>query len=222
MYIKNCKPGARSLSRSNHIANDLFVVDARFRFVSATASVDDNRRVRWNAGEANRHELVGAKRRFVLDRQNGHRLRWLPALLRTGMLLCVSTRIQTSTTKNDTGIDFDFNAGDASTNTWWGVAVDTNGDPVVQDSTDPDPGLWVSQTSLQNFNYDDGTVCENVDAETSPYLVIPDNSSLRTDMQVDLGDFGLIIYGNTMIFAMYADAGGSVRALIVSASTHTL
>src|SRR3990172_2424520 len=49
---------------------------------------------------------------------------------------------------SNSGLDWTANAG--SPGNWWGVVTDNNGDPVIQGSGDPFPGMYVSSTSLVN------------------------------------------------------------------------
>jgi Fungal chitosanase of glycosyl hydrolase group 75/Bacterial SH3 domain len=107
----------------------------------------------------------------------------------------------------DTGIDFLANAGQPGN--WWALAVDKNGNPFIQGSTDPYPGYHISTTAL----FDSGFVSQNprryVDSTKIPYIVLPGNSDFRKVTGVKLGDFAVAYNTNNekLAFAIYADVG---------------
>ncbi|MEH2346999.1 MAG: glycoside hydrolase family 75 protein [Nostoc sp.] len=107
----------------------------------------------------------------------------------------------------DKGIDFLANAG--YSDNWWALAVDKNGNPFIQDSTDPYPGYYVSTTAL----FDSGFAKQNprryVDSTKIPYIVLPGNGDFREVTGVKLGDFAVVYNRNNekIAFAIYADVG---------------
>ncbi|MEH2261218.1 glycoside hydrolase family 75 protein [Nostoc sp.] len=107
----------------------------------------------------------------------------------------------------DTGIDFLANAG--YSDNWWALAVDKNGNPFIQGSTDPYPGYYISTTAL----FDSGFVKQDprryIDSTKIPYIVLPGNSDFRKVTGVKLGDFAVVYNTNNekVAFAIYADVG---------------
>jgi hypothetical protein len=106
----------------------------------------------------------------------------------------------------DNGIDYLANAG--SPGNWWGITVNpSTRQPYVQTSQDPVPGNYITSTSLANKLYGPDRQCRFADACKLSFIVIPNSSSLRADVNVAIGDFGIVVYKNTLIYTMYADAG---------------
>lgn len=73
----------------------------------------------------------------------------------------------------DSGLDYTANAG--SPGSWWGVATDPEGDPIVQSIYDVAPGYYVSTTALTVPGYSNEFPEHYVDAERYPYIVVPGN-----------------------------------------------
>jgi hypothetical protein len=108
---------------------------------------------------------------------------------------------------NNSGLDWTANAG--STGNWWGIVTDSNGDPILQNSNDPYPGMYVSTTSLVNSAYGTTNPLHYTNSETVPFIVLP--SSVRTAGNISIGDVAYV-YNTTngkSCFAIYADAGPS-------------
>ncbi|WP_298921091.1 glycoside hydrolase family 75 protein [uncultured Nostoc sp.] len=107
----------------------------------------------------------------------------------------------------DTGIDFLANAGHPGN--WWALAVDRDGNPFIQGSTDLYPGYYISTTAL----FDSGFVKQDprryVDSTKIQYIVLPENADFRKLTGVKLGDFAVVYNTNNekLIFAIYADIG---------------
>ncbi|WP_372365705.1 alpha/beta hydrolase [Candidatus Uabimicrobium sp. HlEnr_7] len=100
------------------------------------------------------------------------------------------------------GLDYLANAGHPGN--WWGI-VTKNGVPVIQKSTDPAPGYYVSQTAMfssQKSIYDPRRY---VNASTIPFYVLP----ARKSMGAKIGDIAAVINtrSNKVAYAMYADVG---------------
>jgi hypothetical protein len=71
----------------------------------------------------------------------------------------------------NTGLDINSDAKDGDT--WVGIVVDDDGEPVVQQPGDPAPGFYVSTTSLEDTSKEDSDPRRYLDATTVPYIVIP-------------------------------------------------
>ncbi len=94
---------------------------------------------------------------------------------------------------------------------WWGVATSnelSNGEPLVQKSSDPAPGYYVSTTSLIDSRYAYQNPMRYVNAEEIPYFVLPDHFS----PDIRLGDIAWIYNTNNGMnsFAVFADVGPDV------------
>ena len=106
------------------------------------------------------------------------------------------------------GLDLTANAG--SPGNWYGVVTDkgdSGGKPVVQTSTDPAPGFYVSATSLQDGTKDRANPLRYVNSETIPYIVVP--SQLLAMAGVKLGDFAVVLNtkNQKLCYAIVADLG---------------
>jgi hypothetical protein len=89
---------------------------------------------------------------------------------------------------NNSGLDWTANAG--STGNWWGIVTDSNGDPILQNSSDPYPGMYVSTTSLVNSAYGTTNPLHYTNSETVPFIVLP--SSVRTAGNISIGDVAYV------------------------------
>jgi Fungal chitosanase of glycosyl hydrolase group 75/Bacterial SH3 domain len=107
----------------------------------------------------------------------------------------------------DKGIDFLANAG--SPGNWWALAVDKNGNPFIQSSTDPYPGYYISTTALFDSEFVTQDPRRYVDSAKIPYIVLPGNSDFRKATGVKLGDLAVVYNTNNekLAFAIYADVG---------------
>jgi hypothetical protein len=106
------------------------------------------------------------------------------------------------------GLDDLANAGHPGN--WWGIATSNgraNGTPVIQGSSDPAPGFYVSTTALQAPGAPDTSQRAYVDASTVPFIVLPSKIGLG----LKLGDlcFCLNTATNDNDFGIYADVGPS-------------
>jgi hypothetical protein len=111
--------------------------------------------------------------------------------------------------KSDTGIDFLANAGRPGN--WWALVTDNgrrDGNPVIQGSSDPFPGYYISTTALVDGNFPAKDPRRYVDATKIPYIVLPHNS-LIGNTGVKKGDFAVVYYEKTqqLSFAIFADVG---------------
>ncbi|MBI4929822.1 MAG: N-acetylmuramoyl-L-alanine amidase [Bacteroidetes bacterium] len=107
---------------------------------------------------------------------------------------------------NNSGLDYTANAG--SPGNWWGVVTDNSGNPIIQDSSDPYPGMYVSTTSLTDNAYSSTKTQHYVNSEAIPFFVLP---SAVTAYGIHLGDVGYV-YNTTNgqgCYAIFADGGPS-------------
>jgi len=106
---------------------------------------------------------------------------------------------------NNSGLDWTANAGYPGN--WWGIVTDGNGDPVIQGSGDPYPGMYVSTTSLVNSAYASNNPLRYANAETVPFYVLP--SALVSLGAIHIGDMGYVYNTATGVgcYAIYADTG---------------
>lgn len=68
-------------------------------------------------------------------------------------------------------LDYLANAGHPGS--WWGIATDSTGKPIIQGKDDPYPGYYVSTTSLKNHGFKHGDPRREVDSEKVPFIVVP-------------------------------------------------
>jgi uncharacterized protein (DUF779 family) len=71
------------------------------------------------------------------------------------------------------GLDYLANAG--SPGSWWGIATDKSGEPILQTIYDIAPGYYVSTTALTVPGYTSEFPEHYIDAERYPYIVVPGN-----------------------------------------------
>lgn len=106
---------------------------------------------------------------------------------------------------DNTGLDWTANAGYPGN--WWGIVTDANGDPIIQNESEPYPGMYVSSTSLVRAGYPDTVTARYVDSENIPYIALP--YALQTLANISKGDLAYVrntTNGNTC-FAYFADTG---------------
>ena len=107
---------------------------------------------------------------------------------------------------NKSGLDYLGNAGKPGN--WWALVTDDgkpSGNPVVQSSSDPAPGFYISTTSLEDSSVDREDPRRYVDAESVNFFVLPSKLGLGAK----LGDLGVVIRPdqNDYDYAVYADVG---------------
>lgn len=100
-------------------------------------------------------------------------------------------------------LDYLDNAGKPGN--WWAIATDTkkkNGNPLIQKSTDPAPGYYISMTALvdKTKKYEDPN--RYINSSTIPYIAIP--FGFAHDFK--LGDIALVI-NKKSCYAIVADIG---------------
>lgn len=106
---------------------------------------------------------------------------------------------------NNSGLDWTANAGYPGN--WWGVVTDSNGDPIIQGSSDPYPGMYVSSTSLVRSGYSNTNPLRYVDSENIPYIALP--SSLQSLAGIQKGDLAYVrnTTNGQSSYAYFADTG---------------
>jgi len=106
---------------------------------------------------------------------------------------------------NNSGLDYTANAG--SPGNWWGIATDNNGNPIIQSSGDPYPGMYVATTSLVNSAYSSSNPLRYVNSETIPFFVLP--TAVVSLGGIHIGDIGYVYNTSTGqgCYAIYADSG---------------
>jgi hypothetical protein len=106
---------------------------------------------------------------------------------------------------NNSGLDYTANAGHAGN--WWGIVTNNSGNPIIQGSNDPYPGMYVSTTSLVSNAYNANNPLHYVNSEAIPFFVLP--SAVTQSGNIHLGDIGYVY--NTMTgqgcYAIFADGG---------------
>jgi hypothetical protein len=107
---------------------------------------------------------------------------------------------------NKSGLDYLGNAGKPGN--WWALVTDNekpSGNPVIQSSSDPAPGFYISTTSLEDSSVDRADPRRYVNAESVNFFVLPGKLGLGAK----LGDLGVIIRPDQSDYdyAVYADVG---------------
>lgn len=105
----------------------------------------------------------------------------------------------------NTGLDYTANAG--SSGNWWGVVTDSYGNPVIQGSGDPYPGMYVSTTSLVNSSYGTTNPLRYTNSEAVPFFVLP--SAVTALGNISLGDIAYVYNTSNGMgcYAVFADGG---------------
>lgn len=90
---------------------------------------------------------------------------------------------------------------------WWGIATDKTGKPFIQTSKDPNPGYYVSTTSLCDARYPEHDPRKYVNSEKIPYIALPPELIKLTNTK--LGDVGYVYNTHTKksSFVIFADTG---------------
>lgn len=103
------------------------------------------------------------------------------------------------------GLDYTANAGKPGN--WYGVVTNSHGDPVIQQSTDPFPGCYVSPTTLSDKNLPKDNPLKYCNSEEIPFIVLPkkvlDLGGIR------IGDLAYVYNTKNKkdCFALFADGG---------------
>jgi hypothetical protein len=105
--------------------------------------------------------------------------------------------------REDTGLDVNEDARDGDE--WVGIVVNQDGEPVIQNASDPAPGFYVSTTSLEATSKPEIDPLRYVNASQIPYIVIPGDEL----GPAQIGHPVLVIDENTgkRVSGIVADAG---------------
>ncbi len=108
---------------------------------------------------------------------------------------------------NGRGLDDIQHAFSKGKKRWVGILTNDDGKPVVQKSTDPAPGFFVSPTSMYDSSYRLSDPRRYVNAQTTPYIVI--SEFLMKKIGAKVGDIGYAFNPKTgkSCFAIFADVG---------------
>src|ERR1700740_3649123 len=82
-------------------------------------------------------------------------------------------------------LEYLANAG--SPGSWWGIATDSKGQPIVQTIKHPAPGYYISTTAQVNPQAPADHPYRYIDSERYPFVVVPGNFGCGWN----LGDVGL-------------------------------
>ncbi len=113
---------------------------------------------------------------------------------------------------NNSGIDYTANGGNDTSGkagAWWGGPVGSDNKPIVQKVYEPNPGFYVSGTSLVNPTYPEASQYRYIDAESVPYFVLPGSHTNGAKV----GDIGLLYNTKTgdNCYGVFADQGPSSK-----------
>ena len=106
---------------------------------------------------------------------------------------------------DNTGLDELANAG--APGHWNGIITDREGNPLIQQESDPFPGYYISCTSLSDETKKFTDPTAYVDASKIPYVALPPELAGRGGVR--LGDFAVVmnLRNGKSSFAIYADIG---------------
>jgi hypothetical protein len=107
---------------------------------------------------------------------------------------------------------------------WWSLVTNDgkpSGTPLIQPSSEPAPGYYISTTALTNSGYSAQSVWCYVNASSVPYIALP--PSLASKARI--GDFAAVINKKTgaVSYAIFADVSGegSVGRASINAASKT-
>lgn len=106
---------------------------------------------------------------------------------------------------DDTGLDELANAG--TPGNWNGIVSDRDGNPLIQQASDPFPGYYISCTSLSDSTKKFTDPTGYVDASKIPYVALPQELADRAGLR--LGDLAVVmnLRNGKSSFAIYAEIG---------------
>lgn len=106
---------------------------------------------------------------------------------------------------DDTGLDELTNAG--APGHWNGVITDRYGNPLIQGTSDPFPGYYISCTALADETKKFTDPTRYVDASKVPYVALPQD--VADSGGARLGDFAVVLNlrNGKSSYAIYADIG---------------
>jgi hypothetical protein len=110
---------------------------------------------------------------------------------------------------NSIALDYLANAGRPGN--WWALVTDAQGNPIIQDDTDPAPGYYVSTTSLTIPNFPADRPSHYVDASIVPFMVLPGSryQQFVSAKVLRLGDVGVAYnkLNGKLCFCQFAETG---------------
>lgn len=106
---------------------------------------------------------------------------------------------------DDTGLDELANAG--APGHWNGIVTGRDGNPLIQQVSDPFPGYYISCTALSDSTKKFTDPTGYVDASKIPYVALPQELADRAGLR--LGDLAVVmnLRNGKSSFAIYADIG---------------
>lgn len=106
---------------------------------------------------------------------------------------------------NNSGLDWTADAGHPGD--WYGIVVDSGGNPVIQGDSDPNPGMYISTTALQDYSKAQTDPARYVNSEKVNYISVA--SDLIKTYGIKMGDIAVVYYRNTntLCSAVCADVG---------------
>jgi hypothetical protein len=113
-------------------------------------------------------------------------------LFEAGMMIDVDGGPHAYHPDGKSGLDSLANAGKPGN--WWELVTDngkSDGNPVIQGSSDPAPGFYIALTSLQDVTKSREDPRRYVDSELFPYIDVP--RQLSSSAGVRLGDFAVVL-----------------------------
>jgi hypothetical protein len=100
-------------------------------------------------------------------------------------------------------LDYLGNAGGPGR--WYGIATDAAGNPLVQGSSDPAPGYYVSTTAMNIPGFEKGDPRRYLDAERVPYVAAP--PELLSAAGAAMGDLCFVTYNGAQSWAVLGEVG---------------
>lgn len=151
---------------------------------------------------------------FVIGERTVYKWLGYPAVFyQSGMTIDADGAPKAYHRDNNKGLDFLGNAGKPGN--WWALVTDTgksNGTPIVQGSSDPAPGYYVSATALEDSTKKRTDPRRYVNSSNIPYIVLPGNSLIK-GTGAKLGDFAVVFNSKSgqITNAIYADIGPKAK-----------
>lgn len=100
---------------------------------------------------------------------------------------------------------------------WYGVVCDSEGNPYIQDGSDPCPGYYVSPSALQSSVYPPSDPRRYVNANEIPYISVPPE---LLALGVRKGDLAIVRCGTKRSGAIVGDVGPKGKIGEASVALH--
>jgi hypothetical protein len=130
------------------------------------------------------------------------------ALIQSGFMIDVDGSPHAYHPDGHSGLDYTANAGGPGN--WFGVVTNDAGNPVIQGPSDPAPGFYVSDTSLQDVTKSLTDPRRYVDAEKIPYIALP-APVMKKIGEPRLGDLAAVLNKNSGKLSCAIVADGAPR-----------